>query len=211
MRGRYRLLAVDLNCNKSVFMQAGITSDQAMEVLKKYIKDPANLNHCRESEVIMRALAKRLSEDEELWGIAGLLHDIDWELVLNDVDEHGVKMQEILKTECVSDELTQVIVSHVGGFTKHFPENKRATKFEHALAAAETITGLIFASALVRPDKKIAAVEVKSIKKKMKDKSFAAKVNRDVIGECEQLGLSLDEFIEISLGAMKSIAAEIGL
>ena len=159
----------------------------------------------------MRALAKRLDEDEDLWGIARLLHDIDWELVLNDVDEHGVKMQKILKSEGVSDELTQVIVSHVGGFTKHFPENKRATKFEHALAAAETITGLIFASALVRPDKKIAAVEVKSIKKKMKDKSFAAKVNRDVSGECEQLGLILDEFIEISLGAMKSIAAEIGL
>jgi len=192
-------------------MQAGISIEQAREILKRYIKDPANLNHCRESEVIMRELAKRLGEDEDLWGIAGLLHDIDWELVLNDVDEHGIKMQEILKNEGVSDDLTQVIVSHVGGFTKHFPENKRTTKFEHALAAAETITGLIFASALVRPDKKIAAVEVKSIKKKMKDKSFAAKVNRDVIGECEQLGLILDEFIEISLGAMKSIAAEIGL
>ena len=77
-------------------MQAGISIEQAREILKRYIKDPANLNHCRESEVIMRELAKRLGEDEDLWGIAGLLHDIDWELVLNDVDEHGIKMQEIL-------------------------------------------------------------------------------------------------------------------
>jgi len=192
-------------------MNAGITIDQAREILNKYIKNPANVNHCRESEVIMQALAKRLGENEELWGIAGLLHDIDWELVQDDVEQHGMKMQDILKDEGVSGELIQVIVSHVGGFMKHLPENNRATKFEHALAAAETITGLIYASALVRPDKKIVEVKVKSIKKKMKDKSFAAKVNRDVIMECEKLELSLDEFIEISLNAMKGIANEIGL
>ncbi|MFH1326405.1 MAG: HDIG domain-containing metalloprotein, partial [Candidatus Falkowbacteria bacterium] len=186
-------------------MQAGITMEQAWEILKKYIQDPANLNHCRESEVIMRALAKHFNEDEDLWAIAGLLHDIDWELVQDDVEEHGVKMQEILKQEGVSDDLTKVIVSHVGGFTKHFPENQRSTQFEHCLAAAETITGLIYASALVNPEKKLSAVKVKSIKKKMKDKSFAAKVNREVIKECEQAGLELDQFIEISLTAMQEI------
>ncbi len=193
------------------YMNADITIDQAREILHKYIKDPANVNHCRESEVIMRALARHLGENEELWAIAGLLHDIDWELVLDDVEQHGIKMQEVLKNEGVSDELIRVIVSHVGGFTRHLPENKRATRFEHALASAETITGLIYASALVRPDKKLTEVKVSSIKKKMKDKSFAAKVNRDVIMECEKLGLSLDEFIETSLNAMKEISEEIGL
>ena len=192
-------------------MQAGITSDQVRELLTKYIKDEINLKHCRESEVIMRALARKLGEDEELWGMAGLLHDIDWEAVQDDIEEHGVKMQEILKNEGVSDELIKVIVSHVGGFTKHYPENKRTTNFEHALAAVETMTGLIVATALVRPDKKLASVEVKSVRKKFKDKSFAAKVNRDVIRECETLGMSVDEFIELSLNALKEISAELGL
>jgi uncharacterized protein len=192
-------------------MNVGININQAQEILKKYVKEPGNLNHCRESEVIMRAVAKRLGEDEEVWGIAGLLHDIDWELVQSDPDEHGVKMQEILEKENVSQELIDVIVSHVGGFTKHYPESKRSTKFEHALAAGETITGLIYASALVNPEKKLANVKVKSLKKKMKDKSFAAKVNRDVIRECEELGLTLEEFLETSLKAMQEISEEIGL
>ncbi|PIR94018.1 hydrolase [Candidatus Falkowbacteria bacterium CG10_big_fil_rev_8_21_14_0_10_39_11] len=192
-------------------MNAGVTIDQAREILLKYIKEENNVKHCRESEVIMRALARHLNEDEELWGIAGLLHDIDWELVADDEEQHGIKMQEILKDEGVSDELIQVIVSHVGGFTKHFPESNRQTKFEHALAAAETITGLIVATALVRPDKKLSSVEVKSVKKKFKDKSFSARVNRDVIRECEELEMSLEEFIELSLKALKEIADELGL
>jgi uncharacterized protein len=192
-------------------MTPGITYEQAKDILHKYIKQPANINHCRESEVIMRALAKRLGEDEELWGIAGLLHDIDWEVISGDVEEHGIKMQEIFKEEGVSDELSAVVVSHVGGCTEKLPENKRESKFEHALAAGETITGLIFASALVNPEKKLSAVKVKSIKKKMKDKSFAAKVNRDTIRECEHLGLELEEFIEISLTAMQGISDELGL
>lgn len=192
-------------------MQAGITIDQAREVLKKYIKDEINIKHCRESEVIMRALAQRLGEDEELWAIAGLLHDIDWELVQDDIEEHGIKMQEILQQEGVSKELIAVIVSHIGGFTKHFPESKRQSKFEHALAAAETITGLLVATALVRPDKSLVSVEVKSVKKKFKDKSFAARVNRDMIRECEKLDMTLDEFIELSLNALKNISDELGL
>ena len=192
-------------------MQSGITIDQAREILHKYVKQPANINHCRESEVIMRALAKRLGEDEELWGIAGLLHDVDWEIIGDDIEEHGIKMQEIFREEGVSDELSAVIVSHVGGCTEKLPENKRQSKIEHALAAGETITGLIYASALVNPEKKLSAVKVKSIKKKMKDKSFAAKVNRDTIRECEKLDLELDEFIEISLTAMQEISDELGL
>jgi uncharacterized protein len=192
-------------------MQAGITFDQAKEILNKYIKDPANLNHCRESEVVMRGLAEHFGEDEEVWGIAGLLHDIDWEVIGEDHEQHGIKMQEILKTEGVGQELIDVIASHVGGFTKALPENKRSSRIEHALAAAETVTGLIYASALVNPEKKLANVKLKSLKKKMKDKSFAARVNRDVIRECENIDLPLEEFLQISLTAMQEIASEIGL
>ncbi len=192
-------------------MNANIDINKAQDILKKYIKDPANIKHCRESEVIMRALAKRMGESEELWGIAGLLHDIDWEFVQDDQDEHGIKMVEILEQEGVNDELIKVIVSHVGGFTKHYPENKRNSTFEHALASAETVTGLIYATAMVSPEKKLANVKVKSLKKKMKDRSFAAKVNRDVIRECEEFGLELEEFLEIALGAMQEISDELGL
>lgn len=193
-------------------MQAGITYDQAKKLFDEYVKNPIIRNHCRSSEVVMRALAKKLDEDEELWGIAGLLHDIDYELCQNDLSKHGVLCQSILKEAGVSDALIDVIVSHVyGSDLSDYSDRMRTTKFEHALAAGETVTGLIYAYGLMRPDKKLEGAEVKSIKKKFKDKSFAAKVDREVIRECETLGLELNEFFEIALNAMKEIADEIGL
>ena len=193
-------------------MQAGITYDQAKVLFDKCVKSPIMRHHCRASEVVMRALAKKLDEDEELWGIAGLLHDIDYELCQNDLSKHGVLCQEILKEAGVTDELIGVIVSHVyGSELGSYVDRMRTTKFEHALAAGETVTGLIYAYGLMRPDKKLANAEAKSIKKKFKDKSFAAKVDRDVIRECQDLGLELNEFFEIALNAMKEIADEIGL
>ncbi|KKQ80503.1 MAG: Hydrolase [Parcubacteria group bacterium GW2011_GWC2_38_7] len=192
-------------------MQTGINLADARVLLNKYIQQANNLNHSRESEVVMKALAERLGEDQESWSIAGLLHDLDWELVQDDVNEHGVKVQELLRAEGAEEELISVIVSHVGGFTTKYPENKRSSKIEHALAAGETVTGLIYASALVNPEKKLEFVKVSSLRKKMKDKSFASKVNRDVIMECEQLGLTIDEFLEISLKSMQAISSEIGL
>jgi putative nucleotidyltransferase with HDIG domain len=193
-------------------MEAGITYEQAKALFDEYIKDPMVRNHMRETEVVMRALAKRLGEDEELWGIAGLLHDIDWESIEGDVSQHCVKCIDILKNAGVTDELIEVIISHAYGTDCGDYKNKeRATKFQHALAAGETVTGLIFAYGLMRPDKKLEGAKVKSLKKKFKDKSFAAKVDRDIIRECEHLGLELSEFLEIALNAMKGIADEIGL
>jgi len=192
-------------------MQAGINIEQAYLLLNKHIKQQYTLNHSVESEAVMRALARRLGKDEELWGIAGLLHDIDWEEVSADVNEHGIKCQQILTEAGASKELIDLIVSHVWGFTTHYPDNNRSTIEQHALASAETVTGLIFAAALVNPEKKVANVKVSSLIKKMKDKSFAAKVDRSVICECEKIGLNLDEFLEISLKAMQEIAEKIGL
>ena len=193
-------------------MQAGITYDQAKVLFDKCVKNPIMRHHCRASEVVMRALAKRLGEDEELWGIAGLLHDIDYELCKDDLSKHGVLCQEILKKAGVSDALIDVIVSHVYGSDCGLYEDRiRMTEFEHALAAGETVTGLIYAYGLMRPDKKLEGASVKSLKKKFKDKSFAAKVDRNVIRECQKLGLELNEFLEIALNAMKEIADEIGL
>jgi len=193
-------------------MKAGITYEQAKALFEENIKDPAMRLHCIESEAVLRALAKKLGEDEELWGIAGLLHDIDFDQTKDNVKNHGVLCKEILKNAGVSDDLIGVIISHVYGTEcGDYADKQRSTPFEHCLAAGETATGLIYAYGLMRPDKKLANAEVKSIKKKFKDKSFAAKVNRDVIRECEQCGLELGEFLEIALSAMKGIADEIGL
>ena len=188
-----------------------MTRDQAFELLKQHMKDPANLNHSHEAEVIMRALAKHLGEDAEYWGSLGLLHDIDWEY---GEDLHCNKCREILAEAGFDQEFIDTIVSHGYGSTAYegkLMDEKRTTKVQHALAAGETITGLIYAVALVRPDKKLGEVEVKSVKKKMKDKAFAAKVNRDIIKECKLIGLELDEFIDVALKAMKEIAPEIGI
>ena len=203
----------DENPEDEPTITAGITYEQAKELFDKHITDPVIRNHCRESEVVLRGLAKRLGEDEELWGIAGLLHDIDWQETQNDVSQHGVKAVGILKDAGVSDELIQVIVSHTYDMDEipEYKDKERKTKFEHALVAGETVTGLIYAYVLMRPDKKIEGAKVKSIKKKFKDKSFAAKVNRDVVREIEQCGLELGEFFEIALEAMREIADEIGL
>jgi len=188
-----------------------MTRQDAYNLLVQHMKDPANLNHSRESEVIMRALASKLNEDQDYWGNLGLLHDIDWEY---GEASHCKKCREILSQAGFDDEFIETIISHgysVEACGSELASKKRTTKLQHLLAAAETITGLIYASALVRPDKKLESVEVSSIKKKMKDKSFAAKVNREVIKECEEAGIPLDEFIEISLKATKEIAAEIGV
>ena len=197
------------NMNNTDF---NIPREESLKLLQEHMKDQANLNHSREAEVIMRALAKHLNEDQELWGALGLLHDVDWEY---GVDTHCAKCRDILNEAGYDDFFIETIISHGYGASDcaqgALKNKKRETKIQYALAAAETITGLIYASALVRPDKKLASVKVKSIKKKFKDKSFAAKVDREVIKECENLGLELSEFLEISLQAMQEISDEIGV
>ena len=185
---------------------------QSYELLKKYLKDEKNLLHSIESEAIMRALAQRLNQDQERWGLLGLLHDIDWELVGDKTEDHLTKAPEILKEAGFDDEFIETVVSHGYGFEcAGLQDKKRSREVEYALACAETVTGLIYAAVLVRPDKKIANMELKSLKKKFKDKAFAANCNREVIRECEQLGIEIDEFLQISLDAMKGIADQIGL
>lgn len=191
----------------------GLNYDEAKELLDKYIKDPITKMHCIESEAIMRALAKKFSEDEDKWGIIGLLHDIDWELTKDNPKEHCVKAVDILKQAGASDYLIETIVSHGYGhvLNENLKNKQRTTKVQHALAAAETLTGLIVASALVQPDKKLASVKLESLKKKFKQKTFAANCDREIIKECEKIGLTLDEFLGIGLKALQGISEKIGL
>lgn len=191
----------------------GINYQQAQELVDKYITDDITKLHLIESEAIMQALAKHFGEDEEQWGIIGLLHDIDWDLTKDNTQEHTIKCVEILKEAGASDYLIETIVSHGWGNSEcgKDPDKERTTKVQHSLVAAETITGLIIATALVRPDKKLASVKVKSLRKKFKDKSFAAKCDRELIQEIEKTGLTPDEFFEISLKALQEKSDEIGL
>jgi putative nucleotidyltransferase with HDIG domain len=163
----------------------------------------------------MRSLAKRLGEDEEIWGIVGLLHDIDWESTKNDVTQHCVKAIEILKNEGATDFLINTIISHgygwEGATAPELINKQRTIKIEHALVSAETLTGLIIASALIQPDKKLASVNLNSLKKKFKNEKFAAKCNRKLIKECEQIGIGLDEFLEIGLRSLREISDKLGL
>lgn len=180
---------------------------QAEELLHQYITDEKMLYHCYASEAVMRAIARKLGRDEEKWGIAGLLHDIDAEITDKDPERHALEAIPILREQGLSEDMLDAIKMH----NEEATGKERTKEFQHALAAGETITGLVYATALVYPDKKIRSVKPKSIRKRMKEKAFAASVNRDTIRECEQIGIPLDEFIELSLNAMKEIDQKIGL
>ncbi|MFP4556771.1 MAG: HDIG domain-containing metalloprotein [Bacteroidales bacterium] len=177
-----------------------------MELLQKHVKNPKMIAHCIASEAVMRALAKRFGEDEEVWGIAGLLHDIDVEQTDADPKRHALEGAEMLEQEELPEEAIDAIRMH----NEMATGKERTTRFQHALAAGETITGLVFATALVYPDRKITSVKPKSIVKRMKQKAFAASVNRDTILECEKIDIPINEFAELSLNALKPISEKLG-
>jgi len=194
-------------------MELGITKEQAEKLLDEYIKDPITKLHMIESEAIMQALAERLGEDVEQWGIIGLLHDIDWDLTKGNSSEHCVKAEEILRQAGATDFLIETIQSH--GYSMEeipaFKDKQRTTIIQYCLVSAETLTGLIVASALMQPDKKLASVSFESLKKKYKNKKFAARCNRDLIAECEKAGISLDEFLALGLKSLQAISDKLGL
>jgi len=194
-------------------MELGITKEKAEEMLDEYVKDSIIKLHMIESEAIMRALAEKFGEDVEMWGIIGLLHDIDWEIVKDNPAEHCVRAQEILRNNGASEFLIETIVSHVYGMEiiPAFKDRERNSKIQHCLVAAETLTGLIVASALMQPDKKLSSVSLESLKKKFKSKNFAARCNRDLIAECEKADVPLDEFLALGLKALQNISGKLGL
>ncbi len=183
-----------------------ITRQESLELLKKYVKNDRMIAHSLASEAVMKAIALHLGEDPEKWGTAGLLHDIDVEITDGDMKLHGIKAVEILEDKGIPSDITDAIMMH----NEDASGKERNEKFQHALAAGETITGLIFATALVYPDKKLASVKPKSITKRMKEKAFAASVKRENILECEKIGIPLNEFAEISLSALQEISDELG-
>ena len=179
----------------------------AIRLLTEHIEQDNLIKHCLATEAVMRHLAKRLGYDEETWGLAGLLHDLDYNATKDDMARHGLLTAEILEGLGMPPEI-------IGAIKAHNAENlgiTRRTPFDFALTAGETITGLIVAVTLVYPDKRIKSVKPSSVAKRMKEAHFARTVNREHIMLCEKLGLSLPDFIEISLSAMSDIDSELGL
>ena len=177
-----------------------ISREQALELLKKQGPDNYLWQHSLNSEAIMRALAPRFGGDAEAWGICGLLHDLDFPHTKDTPDQHGLKAKEMLSAIDLEEPYLYAIVAHNSEYSGHEPN----APLDYALRCAETITGLISAAALMRPEG-MQGMQVKSIKKKMKDKAFARAVSRERIMECEPLGLPLEEFIAISIDAMSAM------
>ena len=183
-----------------------ISREDALIFLNQHIQNANMIKHCLASEAVLRVIAEKLGKDTAEWGMAGLLHDIDVEITHGDPCKHGPYAAGMLNG-LLSEEAIDAIVMHNEVATR----KERTTVFQHALAAGETITGLIMATALVYPDKKIASVKTKSITKRMKEKAFAASVKRENILECELIGIPINEFAELSLVAMQEISDKLGL
>lgn len=180
--------------------------DEALELLQKNIKAPNLLKHCLAVEAVMRALARHLGEDEDKWGLAGLLHDIDYEETQNHPERHSLVGGEMLEREGLDPEIVYAVKAHNG--IHGLPREDRLSQ---ALYATDPLTGLIVAAVLIRPEKKLAPVDVPFLLNRYHEKSFARGAKREQIAACQDLGLSLEEFFQIGLEAMKGIAKELGL
>lgn len=183
-----------------------MTREEALDSVKDNVENENSVKHMLATESIMRALAAKLGEDEEEWGLTGLLHDIDMELTEGDMSNHSKLGADLVREMGVGEVVAHAVLAH--NETHGIP---RETKLDKALFCADPLTGLITAAALVRPDKKLGSVEAKSVRKRFKEKSFAAGANRENIATCSELGIELDEFLELGLKAMQGIASDLGL
>lgn len=187
-------------------MVSTLTREEAFELLKKYNKEPFHIQHALTVEGVLRWYAKELgyADEEEYWAITGLLHDIDFELY---PEEHCKKAPELLAEAGVTEDMIYSICSHGFGICSDV-EPKH--EMENVLFAADELTGLIWSAALMRPSKSTMDMELKSLKKKFKDKRFAAGCSRDVIRDgAQRLGWELDVLLEKTLEAMRSCEAEV--
>lgn len=185
---------------------SAMNRDAAWNLLTEYTQSESLRKHALAVEACMRAYARKLGEDEEKFGITGLLHDFDYEKYPTPA-EHPFVGNKIMREKGYPEEVLRAILSHAD-----YSGVKRETPMEKALYACDELSGLITAAALVKPTKAVADVDAKSIRKKMKDKAFARSVNRDdIVNGASDLGVDLDEHITFCIEAMKGVAKELGL
>ncbi len=175
-------------------------------MVKEHLKDDKLVKHVLAVEAIMRNLAKHLGEDEELWGIVGLIHDLDYQETMNSPEVHATKTVEYLQG-LVPQEVINAVKAHNYEYTRVRPQ----TRLEKGLICSDAVSGLVIAAALVMPTKKLEQVRVETLKKKFKDKTFASATGRDRIRVCEEIGVPIAEFFRISLEALQKISSSLGL
>lgn len=181
-----------------------ITREKAMELIRENIDNQNLIKHMLACEVCMKHLAKYFNENEETWGMAGLLHDLDYAKTSNDPSKHGFITLQMLEEYSLPEDILDAIVAHPG-------HKERQKLIEKSLYSVDPLTGLIVAAALMHPEKKLEKIDVDFITRRFNEKRFAAGANRQQIKLIEETGLSLRDFISICLDAMKSISAELGL
>ncbi len=181
-----------------------IKREEAMDMVNEHLAKKNLVKHVLAVEAIMRGLAPRYGGDPEVWGMAGLLHDLDYEQTFEDPDNHGCVTMDLLEDVDLPEEVRHAILAHCD-------KAGRDTEMDRAIYAADPVTGLIVASVLMHPSKKVAETDAEFVGKRFKEKRFAAGANREAIASCSELGLDLHEFLEISLVAMRSISKELGL
>ncbi|MBE3069929.1 MAG: HDIG domain-containing protein [Planctomycetes bacterium] len=182
------------------------TRDEALALLKEFNQGEGLIRHALAVEAVMRYIARKTGQDEDQWGVVGLVHDLDYEQF---ADRHCTKTAEILRARGWPEELIRAVVSHGWGICS---DVEPQTDLEKVLFAIDELTGLVAATALVRPSHSVLDMEAKSVKKKWKDKAFAAGVNRDLIARgAERLGVDLADLITDVIMGMREVAGEIGL
>jgi hypothetical protein len=181
--------------------------ERALDLVNQYIKNQNLKKHLLAVENLMRHLARRFGEDEEIWALAGLLHDLDWEITKEIPERHTLLAAEILEKEGFPENIISAVKKH-----NYLHNLTPETNLEKALYCCEEVTGFVTAVALVMPNKKLNEVTIERILKKLKEPSFAKGVNREIILKAEEmLGLKLEELIDIALKAMGEISEELGL
>jgi putative nucleotidyltransferase with HDIG domain len=186
-------------------MRSRPNREEILDSIHGNVQDKNMIRHMLATEAIMRALAKKLGGDEKEWGITGLIHDIDIELVEGDMSSHSKLGADIAQELGATEAMAHAILCH-----NEAHGVPRETKLDKALFCADPLSGLITAAALVRPDR-LSGLTTKSVMKRLREKSFAAGVNREQVAQCQEIGLELEEFIGLGIEAMKGIASELGL
>lgn len=185
-----------------------MTRDKALGLVRQYVKNENSIKHMLATEAIMKALARHFNEDEEIWGLAGLLHDLDMEIVdyRTNPEKQGMVGAKMLEKMGVDTVITNAIRAHNEATGK-----TRDNLIEKAIYAVDCLTGLIVASTLVLPSKKIGDLSPENVLNRFKEKSFAKGARRDAIASCSEINLSLEDFVKIGLEAMQNIAQDLGL
>lgn len=178
--------------------------ETAYQLVNSKIKTKNLIKHVLAVEAVMRALARRLEQDEEKWGLCGLLHDLDYDETVNEPERHSLLTAELLKDQDVDEDIIYAIKCHCDKVPKKSVMDK-------AIYAADPVTGFIVACALMHPEKKLAPLDLAFMKRRFKEKRFAMGASREQMASCSELGLELDEFLMLSLTAMQNIAEELGL